>query len=85
MCYMIEGESSKTFNKARKFLHQNLEASSQLLQQMTDLIIDYLVLQVQAGAQVMIFIHDLKIWYCPLYIVPLPCNHVSLAQFVCLL
>ena len=62
MCYMIEGESSKTFNKARKFLHQNLEASSQLLQQMTDLIIDYLVLQVQAGAQVIIFIHDLKIW-----------------------
>ena len=52
MCYMIEGESSKTFNKARKFLHQHLEASSHLLQQMTDLIVDYLVLQVRAGAQV---------------------------------
>ena len=52
MCYMIEGESSKTFNKARKFLHQHLEASGRLLQQMTDLIVDYLVLQVQAGAQV---------------------------------
>ena len=49
---MIEGESSKTFNKARKFLHQHLEVSSQLLQRMTDLIIDYLVLQVRAGAQV---------------------------------
>lgn len=52
MCYMIEGESSKTFNKARKFLNQHLEVSSKLLQQMTDLIVDYLVLQVHAGAQV---------------------------------
>ena len=52
MCYMIEGESSKTFNKARKFLNQHLEVSSKLLQQMTDLIVDYLVLQVRAGAQV---------------------------------
>lgn len=52
MCYMIEGESSKTFNKARKFLYQHLETSSQLLQMMTDLIVDYLVLQVKAGAQV---------------------------------
>ena len=49
---MIEGESSKTFNKARKFLNQHLEVSSKLLQQMTDLIVDYLVLQVRAGAQV---------------------------------
>ncbi|CAH3168071.1 unnamed protein product [Porites lobata] len=53
LCYMIEGESSKTFNKARKFLHQHLEVSSQLLQRMTDLIIDYLVLQVRAGAQML--------------------------------
>ncbi|XP_027049398.1 uroporphyrinogen decarboxylase-like [Pocillopora damicornis] len=53
MCYMIEGESSKTFNKARKFLNQHLEVSSKLLQQMTDLIVDYLVLQVRAGAQML--------------------------------
>lgn len=52
MCYMIEGESSKTFIKARKFLNQNLQTSSRLLQQLTVLIIDYLVLQVRAGAQV---------------------------------
>ena len=52
MCYMFEGESSKTFIKARKFLNQNLQTSSRLLQQLTDLIIDYLVLQVRAGAQV---------------------------------
>ena len=52
MCYMIEGESSKTFLKARKFLHQHLQTSSRLLQQLTDLIVDYLVLQVRAGAQV---------------------------------
>lgn len=53
MCYMIEGESSKTFNKARKFLYQHLATSSQLLQIMTDLIVDYLVLQVKAGAQML--------------------------------
>ena len=52
MCYMFEGESSKTFLEARKFLHQHLQTSSQLLQQLTDLIVDYLVLQVRAGAQV---------------------------------
>ena len=52
MCYMIEGESSKTFLKARKFLHQHSQTSSRLLQQLTDLIVDYLVLQVRAGAQV---------------------------------
>lgn len=52
MCYMFEGESSKTFLKARKFLNQHLQTSSQLLQQLTDLIVDYLVLQVRAGAQV---------------------------------
>lgn len=49
---MIEGESSKTFIKARKFLNQHLQVSSRLLQQLTDLIVDYLVLQVRAGAQV---------------------------------
>ena len=52
MCYMIEGVSSKTFLKARKFLHQHSQTSSRLLQQLTDLIVDYLVLQVRAGAQV---------------------------------
>ena len=52
MCYMFEGESSKTFIKARKFLNQNLQTSSRLLQQLTDFTIDYLVLQVRAGAQV---------------------------------
>lgn len=53
MCYMVEGESSRTFNKARKFLRQNLEICQRLLQQMTDLIIDYLVLQAQSGAQML--------------------------------
>ena len=52
MCYMVDGEGSKTFNKARKFLHQHFESASKLLQCLTDLIVDYLVLQVQAGAQV---------------------------------
>ena len=52
MCYMFEGESSKTFMRARKFFNQHFQTSSRLLQQLTDLTVDYLVLQVRAGAQV---------------------------------
>ena len=60
MCYMIEGESSKTFLKARKFLNQHLQTSSRLLQQLTDLTVDYLVLQVRAGAQVNAYLTQTK-------------------------
>lgn len=48
--YMIEGEGSKTFSKAKKFLYQNPELSHQLLQLITDTSIAYLKLQIRAGA-----------------------------------
>jgi uroporphyrinogen decarboxylase len=49
---MIEGGGSTTFTKARKWLYEHMEASGTLLQKLTDAIVEYLVLQVKAGAQV---------------------------------
>ncbi|MCP4521326.1 MAG: uroporphyrinogen decarboxylase [Cytophagales bacterium] len=48
--YMIEGQGSKTFSKARKMLHTEPELSHQLLQKITDSTINYLKAQVEAGA-----------------------------------
>ena len=52
MSYMIEGGGSSTLSKAKKWLYVYPDESHRLLQLLTDVIIDYLVAQVQAGAQV---------------------------------
>lgn len=52
MCYMIEGGGSSTMSKARPWLYKYREDSHKLLQMITNVIIEYLVLQVKAGAQV---------------------------------
>lgn len=52
MSYMIEGGGSTTQAKAKKWLYVYPEASHKLLQHLTDVIVDYLVGQVMAGAQV---------------------------------
>jgi uroporphyrinogen decarboxylase len=52
MGYMIEGGGSKTMSKAKSWLYKNPEASRQLLDLLTNVIVDYMVGQVQAGAQV---------------------------------
>ena len=49
-CYMVEGHGSKTFSKARKMLYNEPALSGQLLQLITDSTIDYLKVQIQAGA-----------------------------------
>ena len=49
---MIEGEGSKTFSKAKKFLYEQPELSHELLQAITDTTIEYLKLQIQAGVDV---------------------------------
>ena len=54
MAYMIEGSGSKTWSKAKKWLYQNETESSRLLQKLTDVVVDHLVAQVRAGAQVCI-------------------------------
>ncbi|XP_013416642.1 uroporphyrinogen decarboxylase [Lingula anatina] len=53
MAYMIEGGGSNTFSKAKKWLYVHPEESHQLLQLLTDIIVQYLVGQVQAGAQIL--------------------------------
>ena len=56
MGYMIEGGGSKTMSKAKSWLYKNPEASRQLLDLLTNVIVDYMVGQVQAGAQVNLWI-----------------------------
>lgn len=51
MCYMVEGAGSKTFPKPRAWLYAEPQATDRLLEQLTDVIIEYLKGQIQAGAQ----------------------------------
>lgn len=50
--YMIEGRGSKTFSKARKMLYTESELSHKLMQKITDATIEYLGMQVRAGADI---------------------------------
>jgi uroporphyrinogen decarboxylase len=50
---MIEGGGSKTMPKARDWLKNHSEESRNLLKLLTDVIVDYLVMQVKAGAQIL--------------------------------
>lgn len=53
MGYMIEGGGSKTMSKAKAWLTDYPAASEQLLQMLTDTIVDYFEMQVKAGAQML--------------------------------
>lgn len=53
LSYMVEGQGSKTFSKARKLLYQNPTLAHQLLQKITDTTIAYLKLKVAAGADML--------------------------------
>ncbi|MFC1475249.1 uroporphyrinogen decarboxylase [Candidatus Zixiibacteriota bacterium] len=48
-CYLIQGQGSKTFDKAKQFLHKYPEASEELLTLMADVTADYLSAQIDAG------------------------------------
>lgn len=52
MSYMIEGGGSTTMSKAKKWLYCYPDDSHKLLQMLTDVIVQFLVGQVVAGAQV---------------------------------
>ena len=54
MVYMIEGGGSKTYSKAKSWLYKYPDASRDLLNLLSRFIVDYLVEQVKAGAQVWI-------------------------------
>jgi len=51
-CYMVEGQGSKNFAKAKAFLYQHPDAAKHVLKELTKATIDYLKAQVEAGAQV---------------------------------
>lgn len=51
-CYMVEGQGSKTFDKAKEFCFTQPEAAHQLLQKITDLTIAYLREKQNAGCDV---------------------------------
>lgn len=53
MSYMIEGGGSTTQSKAKKWLYCFPDDSHRLLQMLTDVIVQYLVGQVAAGAQML--------------------------------
>ncbi|ORZ01510.1 uroporphyrinogen decarboxylase [Syncephalastrum racemosum] len=53
MAYMIEGGGSKTLAKAKSWLWKYPEESHELLNRITDLAIEFLVGQVEAGAQLL--------------------------------
>lgn len=53
MGYMIEGGGSKTMSKAKMWLENYPEDSKKLLTLLTTLIVDYLEMQVKAGAQLL--------------------------------
>ena len=52
MSYMIEGGGSKTMSKSKAWLYRFPKESHKLLQILTDVIVDFLIGQVKAGAQV---------------------------------
>ncbi|XP_017120468.1 uroporphyrinogen decarboxylase isoform X2 [Drosophila elegans] len=53
MGYMIEGGGSKTMSKAKAWLNDYPEDSKLFLNLLTDAIVDYLEMQVKAGAQML--------------------------------
>ena len=50
LCYMLEGQGSKTFSKAKRLLYKEPELAHQLLQKITDTTIAYTTMQIEAGA-----------------------------------
>lgn len=51
-CYMVQGEGSKNFAKAKAFMHQQPDAAKHVLKELTRATIEYLQAQIKSGAQV---------------------------------
>lgn len=51
-CYMTEGSGSKTFSKAKRILYQNPTLAHDLLNDITSVTIQYLKMQIEAGADI---------------------------------
>lgn len=53
MVYMIEGGGTKTASKAKKWIYSNPQQARELFKRLADVIVDYLVMQVEWGAQML--------------------------------
>jgi|TARA_B110000444_G_C18842712_1_gene599885 uroporphyrinogen decarboxylase len=49
LCYMVQGQGSKTFDKAKEFCFTNPSGAHELLQKLTDTTIEYLKAKINAG------------------------------------
>jgi uroporphyrinogen decarboxylase len=52
LCYMVEGGGTKLFKEAKTWIFRYGEESKKLLQKMAEICVEYLALQVVAGAQI---------------------------------
>lgn len=52
LCYMVEGGGSKIFKQMKSWIFKYPEESKKLLQKIAELCVEYLALQVVAGAQI---------------------------------
>jgi uroporphyrinogen decarboxylase len=52
LCYMVEGGGSKLFVQTKTWIYKYPQASKDLLQKIAEVCVEYLALQVKAGAQV---------------------------------
>ena len=50
-CYMVQGEGSRNFDKAKAFFYQHPDAARHVIKELTKATIEYLQAQVEAGAQ----------------------------------
>jgi len=51
-CYMVEGQGSKTFSKARQMLYKQPSLARNLLERITRVTINYLKAQIRAGVHI---------------------------------
>ena len=51
-CYMVEGGGTKLFQYSKTWIYKYPEETKKLLQKLAEVCVEYLALQVQAGAQV---------------------------------
>ena len=85
LCYMVEGGGSKLFVQTKTWIYKYPQASKDLLQKTAEVCVDYLALQVKAGAQVSFnFRHvcipaNLSSWFKYL-IHGLPSYHLQLSR-----
>lgn len=52
LCYMVEGGGTKLFKQSKTWIYKYGDASKALLMKMAEICVEYLALQVEAGAQI---------------------------------